>query len=158
MKHTLAALGVIMMLVAACGSTSNNSTLSADGAWARPTPAGATNGVVYLSVSSDIDDEIVGAQVPPAVAQSAELHTTMTDTDPAGHHATTGDGVMTMAEIESLPIGSATPVTFEPGGNHIMLVDISEPLETGNTFALTLTFASGRTLDTEVIVADNPPG
>jgi copper(I)-binding protein len=131
--------------------------LSADGAWARPTPVGADNGVVYLTVTSDIADEIVSAHVPATIALRAELHTTMTDGQAGGHHGSSSGGTMTMEEVDSLPLAAGQSIDFAPGANHIMLVDVAQPLELGTTFTLTLTLASGRTLDTDVIVTNNPP-
>jgi copper(I)-binding protein len=150
-------VGILSLVLAACGSATSASTLSSHGAWSRPTPVGADNGVVYLTVTSDIADQISGAKVPAAIAQRAELHTTMTDSQAAGHHGNTIGGTMTMAEVDSLPIAAGESIDFAPGGNHIMLVDVAQPLELGTTFTLTLTLASGRTLDTDVIVTNNPP-
>ena len=36
---------------------------------------------------------------------------------------------------------------FEPGGLHVMLVDLAGPLESGSSFELTLTFATARVQD-----------
>ena len=62
-----------------------------------------------------------------------------------------------MGDVEGVPIGGGSTVDFEPGGNHVMLIDVAEPLERGQTFTLRLTMTSDRTIETEVVVADNPP-
>ena len=118
-----------LLLAAACGSAGGE--LAASGAWARPTPAGATNGVVYLSVTSDTDDEIIAVEVPPTVAERAELHMTTTDGGGAGHHGSGGGATISMGEVEGVPIGAGSTVDFEPGGNHVMLIDVAEPLDRG---------------------------
>jgi hypothetical protein len=46
-------------------------------------------------------------------------------------------------------------VTLEPGGNHIMLMDLQRDLNPGETVTLTLTFASGKTLTVEAEI--RPP-
>jgi copper(I)-binding protein len=38
-----------------------------------------------------------------------------------------------------------------------MLIDVAEPLERGQRFTLRLTMTSDRTIETDVVVADNPP-
>jgi copper(I)-binding protein len=38
-----------------------------------------------------------------------------------------------------------------------MLIDVAEPLTRDTRFTVTLRFASGRSLDVPVVVADNPP-
>jgi copper(I)-binding protein len=117
--------------------------------------------VIYLTVSSDVADELVAAEVPASIAASAELHATMGG-DGGGGHSHGGDGgggeMMSMGEVDSFPIASGETLTFAPGGNHIMLIDVAEPLTRDTRFTVTLRFDSGRSLDVPVVVADNPPG
>ena len=43
--------------------------------------------------------------------------------------------------VESLPIEPGKPVTLAPGGYHIMLMDLQQPLKEGDKFPVTLSFA-----------------
>jgi copper(I)-binding protein len=147
-----------LLFGAACGS-SDPVAFAATGAWSRPTPGAATSGVVYLIVTSDRADEIRGVDVPASVADHAEMHTTSID-DGGGlhdHSADDGSGLATMEELDAVPIAAGGSVVFEPGGNHIMLIDLVEPLRRGESFPVTIRFASGRELDVDVAIADNPP-
>jgi len=157
----LAALAGSALMATACGSEAPAPSFGAEAAWARPTPTGATNGVIYLTVSSDVADELVAAEVPASIAASAELHATMGG-DGGGGHSHGGDGgggeMMSMGEVDSFPIAPGETLTFAPGGNHIMLIDVAEPLTRDTRFTVTLRFDSGRSLDVPVVVADNPPG
>jgi copper(I)-binding protein len=69
-----------------------------------------------------------------------------TDTTMAGGMSTdttmAGEGMMTMREVESVAIPAGGTVAFEPGGYHVMLMDLAEPLEAGTTVEVTLTFAN----------------
>lgn len=158
----LAALAGSALVSAACGSEAPAASFGAEAAWARPTPTGATNGVIYLTVSSDVADELVAAEVPASIAASAELHATMGGDGGGGGHSHGGDGgggeMMSMGEVDSFPIAAGETLTFAPGGNHIMLIDVAEPLTRDTRFTVTLRFDSGRSLDVPVVVADNPPG
>jgi hypothetical protein len=156
----LAALAGSALMATACGSEAPAPSFGAEAAWARPTPTGATNGVIYLTVSSDVADELVAAEVPASIAASAELHATMGGEGGGGHtHGGGGSGeMMSMGEVDSFPIAPGETLTFAPGGNHIMLIDVAEPLTRGTRFTVTLRFDSGRSLDVPVVVADNPPG
>ena len=149
-------------LLACGGGGSDAPELGATSAWARPTPAGADEGVVYLTVTSDRADAVEAASVPSAIAGGAELHETMVGgADGAHHHGGGGGGgdeMATMAPAEELAVDPATPLVFEPGGNHVMLVDLVAPLEAGERFVLTLELASGRSIDVPVVVQVNPPG
>lgn len=160
-QATLAAAlaAVTLLWSAACGG-SDPATFGAEGAWARTTPAGAANGVVYLTLSSDTDDELIAVEVPSGIADHAELHVTELGDGGGGHVHGGGDSgdVATMTQIEALPIAAGETITFEPGGNHIMLIELAKPLQRAERFELTLAFQSGRSLLVPVTVADNPPG
>ncbi len=158
-------LGVVALaasaLLAACagGSDAAPPELAATGAWSRPTPATADEAVAYLTVRTDVADELVGASVPDSVAAAVELHQTTGSSGGGAHqHGGAADGgTVTMAQVERFELDPAEPLTFEPGGNHVMLVGLTEPLEAGDSFELTLELASGRTLEVEVPVQVNPP-
>ena len=156
------------LLLAACGSDSSSgvSELTVERAWARTTPAAATTGVVYLEITSPDDDTIVGAAVPADIAGSAELHETMAAGESGHSHggdtADTTDGSapsgeMVMEPLESVELPANSTVVFEPGGLHIMLIDLAAPLELDQEFTLTLTLGSGDQIDVDVVVADNVP-
>jgi copper(I)-binding protein len=155
MRSGVAALVVASVLVTGCGD--HDHEFGASGAWSRPTPATATNGVVYLEVTSDVRDALVGVEVSPDVAARAELHTTDTGGGGGHQHGAVEGDTITMEQVTEVAISAGGTLEFQPGGNHIMLVDLVQPLELGTTFSATLRFSSGRTLDVVVTVADNPP-
>lgn len=156
------AVACVGVLFAGCGSPSPAVTeLAATGAWARTSHPGATNGVVYVQISSPTENSITAVSVPASVAAAAELHETMSagGTSPMPNMPEMGDGnsEMTMAPVDSVDIPAGGSVTFEPGGKHIMLVDLAAPLAAGDTFQLTFTLADGTTMPVDVVVADNAP-
>lgn len=138
-----------------CGGDTNE--FAATAAWARPTPATATDGVVYLQLTSDVDDTLVGVDVPETVARTAELHTSDAGGGVGHIHGGGGGEMVTMTPVENVAVAAGDTIEFRPGGNHIMLVDLDEPLVLGDTFTATLRFSSGRSLAAEVTVSDNPP-
>jgi hypothetical protein len=63
------------------------------------------------------------------------------------------DGVARMRPIEGgvvVPAGGSA--TLAPGGMHIMLMSLNEPLEVGKVFPLTLEFDDGGSIEVEVAV------
>jgi hypothetical protein len=113
-------------------------------AWARATPGKAENGAAYLTIVSPIADRLTAISTPEA--KSAELH-----------NMTMDGGVMKMRPLPNgidLPAGQQ--VTLKPGGTHIMLMGLKEPLKEGNAFPLTLTFEKAGTK--QVTVAIEGPG
>jgi periplasmic copper chaperone A len=96
--------------------------------WARATPGGATTGAVYFTVTSKgSPDRLVGASTPAAA--TAEMHETTND-----------NGVMKMRPVRAVELDPGKPVTFKPGGYHVMLMGLKSPLKAGDSFPLTLTF------------------
>ena len=63
-------------------------------------------------------------------------------------------GSMTMQEVDSIAIPAGEKVALEPGGYHVMLMELAKPLEVGSTFELTLTFAKAGDITVEVEVRD----
>ena len=162
MSVLVAMLLATTTMAAACSTDSDANVLTFDRAWSRPTPGDATNGVVYLSVTSPIDDEILSVSVPAAIAGMAMMHETLLDgiAPPAapGTENTAGTGQMSMVPLESLPLPAGETVVFEAGAKHIMLTDLAAPLVEGQTFVLTFELREAGTQPVTVQVTPNPPG
>jgi copper(I)-binding protein len=111
-------------------------------AWIRATPPGARTGAAYLTITSrGSADRLLGAAT--AAAGAVQLH---------GHVAEGGMARMVhLAELE-LPAGET--VRLEPGGLHLMLLDLKAPLTAGATVAVTLHFAGAGAVELEVPVVD----
>lgn len=127
----------------------NAEGVTALGAWARTSPMSATTGAAYMElVGGPTDDELVGASVTSTIAASVELHETsmaggdMDDMDDMGDSM----GMMTMRQVPSIAVPAEQTVALTPGGLHLMLIELAEPLEAGEVFDLTLSFASGEQL------------
>ena len=54
---------------------------------------------------------------------------------------------MRMREVESIELPAAGKVALEPGGLHIMLIDLVEALEPGERIDITLILDDGSRLD-----------
>ena len=60
---------------------------------------------------------------------------------------------MQMAELpDGIPIPAKGSVTLEPGGLHIMLMDLKQALVEGSTFPVTLTFEKAGQVEIQVSV------
>lgn len=109
--------------------------------WARETPPGVSHGAAYMTLVNEggVKDRLIGAR--SGVANVAELHTHLME-----------DGVVKMRGLEGVNVPPGTPVVFEPGGLHIMLIELKEPLEAGERFPLTLEFERAGDMTVEVEV------
>jgi len=97
--------------------------------WARATAGRAPNGAAYLTIVNPgvATDRLLGATAP--VAKAVELHAHLMD-----------GGVMRMREVSAIEIHPGEPAMLRPGGLHVMLIGLKEPLKEGTTFPLTLRF------------------
>ncbi len=138
------------------------------GAWSRNSPMMTEAGAAYLTITSAVDDRLVGAAVDPSVAGTVEIHETvmadgeMADGEMTDGHMSDGDmsdggmgdmgGEMTMRPVDGIDLPAGEAVALEPGGLHIMLLDLAAPFEIGQTYELTLTFeqAGDQTVTVEV--------
>lgn len=107
--------------------------------WSRAT-AGRT-AAVYVTFENNTrsDDRLVAAAT--AIAERAELHV-----------ASSENGVMRMRPLDAIEIKSGTQATLKPGGMHIMLIGLKQPLRAGQTFPLTLSFERSGNIEITVKV------
>ena len=121
-------------------------TLMASSAWSRPTVSAAMAGVVYVTITdSGAPTRLVSVSTP--IAAQAQMHQSRMQ-----------NGMMDMLPIRFLPVAAGSPIKFSPGGYHIMLVGLTQPLSAGETFPLTLTFANGTQVTTTVTVQSMTAG
>jgi len=164
---TTALVALAALLVTGCGSSTPaaSDSVEVSGAWARPTLPSATEAVVYLSVTSPEDDTVVSATVPASVARAATLHESMLldgsdgmapmpNMDMGDDDAGATTESMPPATVP-LPAGEVT--VFEPGGLHVMLLGLVQPLVADTTFPLTLRLERGGDVVVEVEVRTNAP-
>ena len=158
MRRPLILLLSFVLLAAGCG---DDDSLRMEGAWARTSPRMADAGAVYLQLTSSSADRLVDAAVDSSVARMVEIHETvmaemgegeMGEGEMGEGEMGEGMGAMMMQEVGSIDLPAGETISLEPGGLHIMLMGLTSPLETGQTFELTLTFeeAGERTVEVEV--------
>ncbi len=130
-----------------------------------------------MDLISEEADRLIGASVDASVAATTEVHETV---EAGGHMGDDGAmddgggmgedmggdgdmsemegmGAMSMQEVESIELLAGQTVNLEPGGFHIMLLDLAEPLELGDTFDVTLDFETAADLVVTVEVRDSAP-
>lgn len=120
----------------------SSSSIVVERPWARATPGGAKTGATYLTLinNGDSAEQLLGAITP--VADKVQFHST-----------TEENGMSRMRELDVVDLAAHGRVTFDPGGMHVMLVGLKQPLKEGQTFPLTLTFAKAGKVDVTVPVA-----
>ena len=177
MKHryigrlAIAGLALTTFSLAACGddNTSSSDTtatedvqgeLTITGQWARTSPAATTMGAAYMTITSPIDDVLLSASVDASIAQSVELHEMVMASDDTMDHSDMGDdmsGEMTMQQVMEIALPAGTSIELKPGGYHAMFIGLVNPLKTGDTIELTLTFQEAGAITISVPVLEEAP-
>ncbi|MEM9565330.1 MAG: copper chaperone PCu(A)C [Actinomycetota bacterium] len=177
-----AGLVALAAVGAACGSDSGG--VEATGAWARPSAMMTDAAAVYMVLDADEETTIVSAAVSSDIAGRTELHETvaMDEMHEDGEHdhedgehehedgehedgehehgddEAMGDVAMMMQELDGgITIPADGEVVLEPGGLHVMLLDLPAPLEEGETFDVTFTDDAGDEFTVEVEVRSEAP-
>ncbi|MFN7151064.1 MAG: copper chaperone PCu(A)C [Microthrixaceae bacterium] len=131
--------------------------------WARPVEdltAKDTSAIYMVITGGDEADALLSASVPSDVAGTVELHETVAASDSEdamdgdmttttmmdGDMSTTtmggemGGGMMSMRQVQRIDVPADGTVALEPGGYHVMLLDVQKELVPGDTIEVTLTF------------------
>jgi hypothetical protein len=143
MKVKVLAITAMAALAAQSAWAAN---LSVTDAWARATMPGQKVSGAYMQLQSDADARLVSAS-SPAVPR-VEVHEMKMDGD-----------VMRMSEVKSIELPKGKTVSLEPGGYHIMLMNLTKPIAAGEVIPLTLVVESGGKRQTiEVKAEARAPG
>ncbi|MDN0081206.1 copper chaperone PCu(A)C [Crenobacter sp. SG2305] len=112
--------------------------------WSRSTAPTVNVGGAYLAISNHgkQPDTLLSASSPRA--GMVELHQNLNQ-----------NGVLKMRELkDGLVIAPGQTVALQPGGAHLMLMELAKPLKSGEHFPLTLTFKRAGKVTVEVSVDD----
>jgi copper(I)-binding protein len=148
----VAALALAVVPLAACGDSDDDvttteaaaaetteatsATLVVEDAWVKATTEQQTGAFGILRNDSDTDIVVVGATT--SVAPTVELHETVAS----------ADGSMKMQPKEggfTVPAGGE--LTLQPGGDHIMLIDLTAPITAGEEVTIALELEGGGTVE-----------
>jgi copper(I)-binding protein len=97
-------------------------TLSIDHLWVRAVPPHMTMTAAYGELRNDGVDPVTVVSVLTSITDRASIHETQLRNDRA-----------MMRPVTALPIAPGQQVTLEPGGLHLMLMELTTPLEIGQS-------------------------
>lgn len=146
MKRLLIATAITLLSPLAMAQTATTGPLSIEHVWARSSAASSQNAAVYLTLSNHgkTPDRLLTASTP--YASQTQIHRSSVE-----------NGVMQMREItDGIAVQPGKTVKFAPGGLHIMLLGLKQPLKSGEHFPLSLRFDKAGERQVEVKVQDAP--
>lgn len=114
--------------------------------WLRATPPGAAVGAGYATLRNDGDVPRVIVGVETAIAAEAMIHS-----------MTHQNGMMKMRHLDQLEIPAHGSAVLKPGADHLMLMDLKQPLAKGQTVPLDFVFADGTRQRVDFAVRDTAP-
>ncbi|MGO1737000.1 MAG: copper chaperone PCu(A)C [Leucobacter sp.] len=155
-----AAFGVALLALTGCSTADTGGTstqqeepaaqtqaadaVTMEDAWVKAAePGDMTAAFGTLENTSDADVTVVA--VESSASQMMELHETVAD----------DSGQMVMREVEGgFTIPANDHLHLEPGGNHLMLMELPEAIAAGEEVTFTLTFSDGSTLEFTAVAKD----
>lgn len=117
---------VIAIAMLFCAAQVWAATAEVSDASVRATAPGQESAAVRFSITSKKEARLVAIASPAAGA--VEIHS-----------MTHENGVMKMRAIEFLPLPAGKLVKLGAGGNHVMLLNLKNPLKAGDSVPLTIT-------------------
>lgn len=137
-----ALLGAAGMLAAAAPAPN---AARAEAGWTRPTVAGQQVGGAYLTLRGGaVADRLLSVRSPAAAR--AEIHRMEMQGD-----------VMRMREVAAIDLPAGATLELQPGGLHLMLMDLKQPLKAGTRVPLTLQFQQAGAVSIELQVRPAAP-
>lgn len=115
--------------------------ISVTDAWARATLPGQPVSGAYMQIKADADARLLSVS-SPAIPR-VEVHEMKMDGD-----------VMRMREVKEIKLPKGQAVSLEPGGFHIMLMNLKQPIAAGDVIPLTLVVESGGKRQTVEVKAE----
>ena len=139
-----AAAAVLSLLSQVHAGLKANASIEVSEAWSRPTPPGAEVAAAYATLRNTSDATLTVTAVQSDAADSAELH----EMDMRG-------GVMRMRHLkDGLRLEAGQSTALEPGGTHLMLFGLREPLRAGDRVLLHFKVSDGRDISVYAQVRD----
>lgn len=114
--------------------------------WMRPAPEGGTS-ALYMTLVNGTSATDTLTRVAMALADTVEIHETYQREN----------DVMGMRPIGPVPLAPKSRISLEPGGRHVMLLNLRGPLVADSTASVTVTFANAGSRRVQVPIQMRPP-
>jgi len=109
--------------------------------WARATPGGAKVGGAFFEMKAapGKGDRLLAVRSPSA--GNVEIHNHIMD-----------GGIARMRRVDAIAVAGGISVVLAPGGYHVMLMDLKQPLKQGDLLKLTLVFEKAGEVEVDATV------
>ncbi len=130
----------LLFFVVGCGQEHTGDPIVVRDAWIRePPPRSPAAG--YLVIENRGGEPVALVAVATEAAERAEIHVM--------EHK---DDRMTMRQVSELQVPAGEEVALKPGGAHLMLMELRQPLRDGDEVELVLRFGDGTERRVQMLV------
>ncbi|NRA64672.1 MAG: copper chaperone PCu(A)C [Pseudobacteriovorax sp.] len=133
MKYIIYVLYFLTICTAASGDEAGLKTTDF---YVRETPPTIKTTAAYGKLLNRSKSSLIISEISSPQAKTIEIHSTKVDEK----------GMVEMDEVTSLRIPPGKSVRFEPGGLHIMVMGLKNPLKAGEQLEVDITFSKGKPL------------
>lgn len=126
---SLLAAGLLISAGALAAAADN---VSVDNPYVRLAPPSAPTTGAFMVIRNTGDKDIKVLKAENPASKVTELH----------NHINEG-GVMKMRQVPAIDIKAKGEALLQPGGLHVMLIDLKAPLKEGDVVPITLSFDDG---------------
>jgi copper(I)-binding protein len=126
------ASGLLMGLAAVAADAAETAAdaVAVENAYVREVPPVSRTSAAFMTLrNTGVENHAVVAARTPAAA-IVELHT----------HLMGDDGMHRMREVEQVEVRAGGEAVLQPGGLHVMLINLTAPLKAGDQVELTLVY------------------
>ncbi len=138
---TVASSAIFFLTYAPAADVSKDIFVS--NAWVQAMPPSQTTSAAYMTIANNSPKEAVLVSVLSDIAGTVEIH-----------QMSEMNGMMKMNMVANLHIPAHGKVALQPGGFHIMLVNLKKPVNKGDIVSIALHFQDGRSIMVNANVRD----
>lgn len=134
-------ISALFLFASSYALASDKNIVKVTEAWAKPPLGTRPVGAAYLTLENTGKEEVSLVKATSPTVAEVEIHTMSME-----------GNIARMRKLSQVEVAPGQKVALEPGGIHMMLMGIKEPLKAGGHFPLTLVFDKNPpvTVDVEV--------
>ncbi len=137
MRKLFAIFSIVLFTPLAFAADAAGPQPSVEGAWARASVPGQQATGAFMRITAKEPMQLVGASSP--AAGTTEVHEMKMEGD-----------VMRMRPAGAIDLPVGKPFELKPGGYHLMLQDLKQPLKPGSTVPVTLVFRNAKGVESRM--------
>lgn len=133
-------LAVLMTFASLALAQTPSVNVEVKDAWVRSTVPGQMGTGAFMKITAKQGTKLIGVSSP--LAGVGEVHEMKMEGD-----------IMKMRAIPALELPAGKIIELKPGGYHIMLMDLKQPLTKDSNLPLTLTFKDAKGAESTVVLS-----